>query len=91
MHSGRRRPRCSAPDSICAPEKENFAILVTSGVVDAGFDYEAFRKVAEAALRTGKKFSLAMCTVGHWKDGVMIEEWLFWDSATDMKQMGIGN
>ena len=39
---------------------------------------------------TGKKFSLNMCTVGHWKDGVMIEEWLFWDSATYMKQMGIG-
>jgi len=40
---------------------------------------------------TGKKFSINMCTVGHWKDGVMIEEWLFWDSATYMKQMGIGN
>jgi hypothetical protein len=40
---------------------------------------------------TGKKFSIIMCTVGHWKDGVMIEEWLFWDSATYMKQMGIGN
>ncbi|MEN6318415.1 MAG: ester cyclase [Syntrophaceae bacterium] len=39
---------------------------------------------------TGKKFSIIMCTVGHWKDGVMIEEWLFWDSATYMKQMGIG-
>jgi len=40
---------------------------------------------------TGKKFSLNMCTVGHWKKGVMIEEWLFWDSATYVKQMGIGN
>lgn len=40
---------------------------------------------------TGKKFSINMCTVGHWKNGVMIEEWLFWDSATYMKQMGIGN
>ena len=39
---------------------------------------------------TGKKFSIIMYTVGHWKDGVMIEEWLFWDSATYMKQMGIG-
>ena len=39
---------------------------------------------------TGKAFSLNMCTVGHWKDGVMIEEWLFWDSATYVKQMGIG-
>ena len=38
---------------------------------------------------TGKKFSINMCTVGHWKDGVMIEEWLFWDNATYMKQIGI--
>jgi predicted ester cyclase len=40
---------------------------------------------------TGKKFSINMCTVGHWKDGVMIEEWLFWDNATYMRQIGIGN
>jgi predicted ester cyclase len=40
---------------------------------------------------TGKKFSINMCTVGHWKNGVMIEEWLFWDNATYMKQLGIGN
>lgn len=40
---------------------------------------------------TGKAFSLPMCTVGHWKDGVMIEEWLYWDNATYMKQIGVGN
>lgn len=40
---------------------------------------------------TGKKYSITMCTVGHWKDGVMIEEWLFWDNATFMKQIGLGN
>ena len=40
---------------------------------------------------TGKAFSLPMCTVGHWKNGVMIEEWLFWDNATYMKQIGVGN
>jgi predicted ester cyclase len=40
---------------------------------------------------TGKKFSITMCTVGHWKDGVMVEEWLFWDNATYMKQIGLAN
>jgi len=30
------------------------------------------------------------CTVGHWKDGVMIEERLFWDNATYMRQIGRG-
>ena len=38
---------------------------------------------------TGKKFSINMCTVGHWKNGVMIEEWLFWDNLTYMQQLGI--
>jgi hypothetical protein len=38
---------------------------------------------------TGKKYSIIMCTVGHWKNGVMIEEWLFWDNLTYMKQLGI--
>lgn len=37
---------------------------------------------------TGKKFSLPMCTVGRWENGVMVEEFLFWDNATYMKQMG---
>ncbi len=40
---------------------------------------------------TGKSFTLPMCTVGHWKDGVMFEEWLYWDNATYMKQIGVGN
>jgi hypothetical protein len=38
---------------------------------------------------TGKKFSLPMATVGHWKNGVMFEEWLYWDNATYMKQIGV--
>ncbi|HEY3396870.1 MAG TPA: PQQ-binding-like beta-propeller repeat protein [Armatimonadota bacterium] len=39
---------------------------------------------------TGKSFSIPMCTVGHWHDGVMIEESLYWDNATYMKQIGLG-
>ena len=39
---------------------------------------------------TGKAFKLPMCTVGHWKDGVMIEESLFWDNQTYMNQIGLG-
>ncbi len=38
---------------------------------------------------TGKSFKITMCTVGHWKNGVMDEEYLFWDNATYMSQMGI--
>jgi ribonuclease HI len=38
---------------------------------------------------TGKPFKLVMCTVGHWKNGVMDEEYLFWDNQTFMKQIGL--
>jgi len=38
---------------------------------------------------TGKSFKLIMCTVGHWKDGVMDEEYLFWDNQSFMKQIGV--
>jgi hypothetical protein len=39
---------------------------------------------------TGKSFSLPMCTVGIWKDGVMTEEYLFWDNQAYMNQIGLG-
>ena len=38
---------------------------------------------------TGKSFKLPMCTVGHWKDGKMIAENLYWDNQTFMKQIGL--
>jgi len=38
---------------------------------------------------TGKAFKLTMCTVGYWKDGVMVEEYLFWDNHAFMKQIGL--
>jgi hypothetical protein len=39
---------------------------------------------------TGKLFSIPMCTVGIWKDGVMVEEYLFWDNQSYMNQIGLG-
>ena len=39
---------------------------------------------------TGKAFKISMVTIGHWnEDGVIDEEWLFWDILTFMKQMGL--
>jgi predicted ester cyclase len=38
---------------------------------------------------TGKKFSLPMATIGHWKNGKMDHEWLYWDNAAYMSQLGI--
>ncbi|MBI1930303.1 ester cyclase [Candidatus Poribacteria bacterium] len=38
---------------------------------------------------TGKAFKFPMCTIGIWKDGVMVTEHLFWDNQTFMKQIGL--
>jgi len=39
---------------------------------------------------TGKPFTLSMNTIGRWNDrGTMDEEWLFWDNATYMRQIGL--
>ncbi len=38
---------------------------------------------------TGKPFKLLMATIGRWGNGVMAEEWLFWDNQTFMKQIGL--
>lgn len=39
---------------------------------------------------TGKAFKLSMVTIGHWnKEGVMDEEWLYWDNLAFMKQIGL--
>lgn len=39
---------------------------------------------------TGKAFKLIMCTVGHWKNGTMDQEYLFWDNQSYMTQIGLG-
>ena len=38
---------------------------------------------------TGSKFALGMVTVGHWTNGKMDHEWLFWDNGDFMKQIGL--
>lgn len=39
---------------------------------------------------TGKSFKITMATLGHWENGVMTEEYLFWDNQDFMKQIGLG-
>jgi hypothetical protein len=38
---------------------------------------------------TGKRFAITMATIGHWKNGTMDHEWLFWDSGDFMRQLGL--
>ena len=39
---------------------------------------------------TGKIYKIGMTTIGRWKNGVMSEEYLFWDNQEFMKQIGLG-
>ena len=39
---------------------------------------------------TNKAFKLSMVTIGRWEDGVMKEEWLYWDNQVFMRQFGLG-
>ena len=39
---------------------------------------------------TGKAYRIPMATFCHWgKDGIMFEEYLFWDNGEFMKQIGL--
>jgi predicted ester cyclase len=38
---------------------------------------------------TGKQFKISIATFGHWKDGVMDEEHLFFDNAALFAQIGV--
>ena len=40
---------------------------------------------------TGKAYRIPMATIGHWnKNGIMFEEYLFWDNGEFMKEIGVG-
>jgi hypothetical protein len=39
---------------------------------------------------TGKRFAIGMATIGHWTNGAMDHEWLFWDNQDFMTQIGLG-
>ena len=59
------------------------------GVMEGTFTKPMLAADGKTVPPTGKPFKLEMCTVGHWKDGVMDEEYLFWDNLTFMKQIGL--
>jgi predicted ester cyclase len=60
------------------------------GVMEGTFTKPMPTGDGKAIPPTGKSFKITMATVGRWKNGVMAEEYLFWDNQTYMKQLGIG-
>jgi hypothetical protein len=61
-----------------------------TGVMEGTFSKPMHTPDGKVIQPTNKAFKVNMCTIGHWKDGLMIEESLFWDNQTFMRQMGLG-
>jgi hypothetical protein len=83
-----------APDSkiIVHPIRFGSGIYTAvTGYVEGTFSKPMMLPNGTSIPPTGKKFKLPMCTIGIWKDGLMIEEQLFWDNQGFMKQIGLGN
>jgi len=60
-----------------------------TGVFEGTFTQPMPFANGQAIQPTGKPFSLPMVTIGVWDNGVMTEEYLFWDNQTFMKQVGL--
>jgi SnoaL-like polyketide cyclase len=61
-----------------------------SGVMTGTFSQPMPVPGGAAIAPTGKRFAIGMMTIGHWKDGTMDHEWLFWDNQDFMNQIGLG-
>lgn len=60
------------------------------GVIEGDFTKAMPMPGGKALPPTGHHFKLQMTTIGHWTAaGVMDEEYLFWDNASLMKQLGV--
>lgn len=64
--------------------------IAVTGVLEGTFTEPMPLPDGTTIAPTGKAFKLSMVTIGRWENGVMAEEWLFWDNQTFMNQIGLG-
>lgn len=60
-----------------------------TGVMEGTFSQPMVTPDGKTIPPTNRPFKLDMVTVGRWENGVMTEEWLFWDNQAFMKQIGL--
>lgn len=60
-----------------------------TGVMEGTFSKPMPLPEGKSIPPTGKAYKIQMVTIGHWKDGIMDEEYLFWDNHEFMKQIGL--
>jgi SnoaL-like polyketide cyclase len=61
-----------------------------TGVMSGTFSRPMAGPNGTAIQPTGKHFAIGMATIGHWKNGKMDHEWLFWDNQEFLRQIGLG-
>lgn len=80
-----------APDTRIKVHPHKIAdrnMTAVSGIMEGTFSRAMPLADGSSLPATGKRFTLAMATIGRWENGVMQEEWLFWDNQTYLAQIG---
>lgn len=62
---------------------------VVQGVMEGTFTQPMVLPDGKVIQPTNKSFNLPMLTVARWENGLMVEEWLYWDNQAFMKQIGL--
>lgn len=63
-------------------------LTAVTGVMEGTFTRPMALADGTTLAPTHKPFKLDMATFGRWENGVMVEEWLFWDNQAFLKQIG---
>ena len=61
------------------------------GIMEGTFSRPMVTADGSVIQPTDKTYRIMMATVGRWENGVMAEEWLFWDNQSFMQQIGLAD
>ena len=93
-HLERLKPQFAfAPDTAIREHPIKLAdgnYTIVQGIMEGTFSKPMDLGNGKVLQPTGKKFKLEMVTIGRWENGLMKEEWLYWDNAAFMRQIGAG-
>lgn len=64
-------------------------MTAVAGVMEGTFTQPMQLPNGQVIQPTGRAFRLDMATIGRWENGVMVEEWLYWDNQSFMQQIGL--
>jgi len=67
--------------------RDNYTAV--TGVMEGTFSQPMPMPDGKSIPPTNKPFKLEMVTIGRWENGVMKEEWLYWDNHAFMQQIGL--